>query len=79
MKPFHYSRNGSRIPNPYVDNAEPGPGHTYATINGHHVRVITMSVGVRGWAAYPEGFTNLIGYGYGPSHAVGELDRKISK
>lgn len=80
MKPFqYYSRNGSRIPNPYVDNAQPGPGHTYATIDGHHIRVVTMLTNAKSkvWAAYPEGF-QIIGYGHGPGEAIASLDRKLS-
>lgn len=75
-----YSRNGSRIPNPYVDNSQPGPGHTYATIAGTPVRVITQLTGSKSkvWSAYPEGFSELVGYGHGPSEAVAHLDRKLS-
>lgn len=74
----YYSRNGSRIPYPFIDNAQPAPGHTYATINGHHVRVMTMATRGKIWAAYPEGFPQIVGYGHGPSEATGSLDRKLS-
>ena len=75
---IYYSRNGSKIPNPYVDNAEPGPGATYTTVNGHHVKVMTMATRGKNWAAFPEGYPEITGYGHGPSEAVASLDRKLS-
>lgn len=84
---IHRSRNGSRIPNPFADNAQPGPGCTWATIDGRHVQVTTRLAG--SVMRTPQGpfFMFLaqlesgagVGYGRGPSHAIAELDKLLSQ
>ena len=86
----YYSRNGHRIPNPYVDNAQPAPGHTWGTVDGRFVRVLTVVTGdvfrdrygthlaVAAWAEGTER-AGPVEYAAGPSEAIGRLGKLLSK
>ena len=77
----YHSRNGSRIPNPYVDNAQPNETTTWATVEGHHVQVATYPNGGRypGYRASLRSYPLCVASGIGPSEAVGRLDAVLGR
>jgi hypothetical protein len=78
---IYRSRNGSRIPNPYVDNARPHPSlRTWATVGRAHVQVYvyqTIGMARPAFVAHVHGAAEEA-YGVGPSEAVRSLDKVLS-
>lgn len=90
MKRRYYSKSGSLIPNPFIDNAEPNDSAvTWAEFGGSLGRVIvrvTKDRPVRHptmgriymFVAYLESDPMRCAYARGPSEAIANLDKLLS-